>query len=220
MPPTLLFVAFLAIFGGTTAAPQRAPAGWSLHRRADPDALLPLKFSLVQSNLDKLDAFLLDVADPQSPHYGQHWSPSRVKETFRPSAESVDTVQAWLTHDAGIHVDKIRLSASGDILNLDVTIAEAESLLETEYYLYSDNEDGSVRVGCHEGYTLPEHISKHVELVWPTVHFGGPRALSRRGESISSSSRIGRDSGGSKTPIENVRFWFDYRLLLPKAVIS
>jgi tripeptidyl-peptidase-1 len=117
-------------------------------------------------------------------------------------------------------VDKIRLSASGDILNLDVTIAEAESLLETEYYLYSDNEDGSVRVGCHEGYTLPEHISKHVELVWPTVHFGGPRALSRRGESISSSSRIGRDSGGSKTPIENVRFWFDYRLLLPKAVIS
>ncbi|KAJ7800197.1 subtilisin-like protein [Mycena olivaceomarginata] len=205
MPPTLLFVAFLAIFGGATAAPQRAPAGWSLHRRADPDALLPLKFSLVQSNLDKLDAFLLDVADPQSPHYGQHWSPSRVKETFRPSAESVDTVQAWLTHDAGIHVDKIRLSAGGDILNLDVTIAEAESLLETEYYLYSDNEDGSVRVGCHEGYTLPEHISKHVELVWPTVHFGGPRALSRRGESISkSSSRIGRDSGGSKTPIENI----------------
>ncbi len=31
------------------------PAGWSLHRRADPEALVPLKISLTQSNLHKLD---------------------------------------------------------------------------------------------------------------------------------------------------------------------
>ncbi|KAJ7320853.1 subtilisin-like protein [Mycena albidolilacea] len=202
MALTQLLVALVAFAIGVHSAPP--PAGWSLHRRADPDALIPLKFSLAQSNLDKLETFLLDIADPRSPNYGQHWSPARVKETFRPSQETIETVRGWLTQDAGIHADKIRLTPSGDILQLDVTIAEAESLLRAEYYVYSDDEDGSVRVGCHDGYTLPDHVSKHVDLVWPTVHFGGPRSISRRSESVPPSSRFGRESGASTIPIENL----------------
>ncbi|KAJ7902510.1 subtilisin-like protein [Mycena olivaceomarginata] len=202
MALTQLLVALVAFAIGVHSAPP--PAGWSLHRRADPDALIPLKFSLAQSNLDKLENFLLDIADPRSPNYGQHWSPARVKETFRPSQETIETVRGWLTQDAGIHADKIQLAPSGDILQLDVTIAEAESLLRAEYYVYSDDEDGSVRVGCHDGYTLPDHVSKHVDLVWPTVHFGGPRSISRRSESVSPSSRFGRESGASTIPIKNL----------------
>ncbi|KAJ7440062.1 subtilisin-like protein [Mycena galericulata] len=204
MAPTLLLVALVAIVASVAAVPQSVPAGWSLHRRADPDALIPLKFSLAQSNLEKLETFLLDIADPQSPNYGQHWSPAQVKETFRPSTETVETVHAWLTNDAGIHADKIKLSSSGEILQLNVTVAEAERLLQAEYYVYSDDKDGSVRVGCHDGYTLPEHVSKHVDFVWPTVHFGGPRSLSSRSESISPSSYFGRESGASTIPIENL----------------
>jgi tripeptidyl-peptidase-1 len=206
MALTQLLIVLVAFAIGVYSAPP--PAGWSLHRRADPDALIPLKFSLAQSNLDKLETFLLDIADPRSPNYGQHWSPARVKETFRPSQETIETVRGWLTQDAGIHADKIQLAPSGDILQLDVTIAEAESLLRAEYYVYSDDEDGSVRVGCHDGYTLPDHVSKHVDLVWPTVHFGGPRSISRRSESVPPSSRFGRESGASTIPIENVRFQF------------
>ncbi|KAJ7087067.1 subtilisin-like protein [Mycena epipterygia] len=204
MALTQLLVALVAVVASVVAVPQSVPAGWSLHRRADPDALIPLRFSLAQSNLEKLETFLLDIADPRSPNYGQHWSPAQVKETFRPSTETVDTVHAWLTHGAGIRADKIRLSPNGDIVQLNVTIAEAESLLQAEYYVYSDDEDGSVRVGCHDGYTLPEHVSKHVDFVWPTVHFGGPRSFSSRSEAISPSSRFGRESGASKIPIENL----------------
>ncbi|KAJ7743035.1 subtilisin-like protein [Mycena maculata] len=204
MAPTLLLVALVAVVGSVAAVPRSVPAEWSLHRRADPDALIPLKFSLAQSNLEKLETFLLDIADPRSPNYGQHWSPAQVKETFRPSTETVDTVHAWLTHDAGIHAHKIRLSSNGDILQLNVTIAEAESLLRAEYYVYSNDEDGSMRVGCHGGYTLPEHVSKHVDFVWPTVYFGGPRSISSRSESISPSSTFGRESGASTIPIGNL----------------
>ncbi|KAJ7926418.1 Pro-kumamolisin, activation domain-containing protein, partial [Mycena leptocephala] len=125
---------------------------------------------LAQSNLDKLETFVLDVADLRSPNYGKHWSPAQVKETFRPSRETVDSGHAWLTHGAGINADKITLSPNGDMLQLNVTIAEAESLLQADYYVYSD-EDGSVRVGCHDGYTVPEHVSPHFDLVWPIVHF-------------------------------------------------
>ncbi|KAJ7034568.1 subtilisin-like protein [Mycena alexandri] len=204
MVPTQLLVALISVVASVAAVAQSVPAGWSLHRRADPNALIPLKFSLAQSNLEKLEAFLLDIADPRSPNYGQHWSPARVKETFRPSADTINTVNGWLTQDAGIHADKIKLNPDGVILQLNVTIAEAESLLQAEYYVYSDDENGSLRVGCHGGYTLPEHVSKHIDFVWPTVHFGGPRSLSVRSEAVSPSSRFGRESGASTIPIDNL----------------
>ncbi|KAJ6483985.1 subtilisin-like protein [Mycena sanguinolenta] len=201
---SLLLVALITVVAGVAAVPQHVPAGWSLHRRADPGALVPLKFSLAQSNVDKLETFLLDIADPRSPNYGRHWSHEQVKQTFRPSTETVGAVLEWLTHDAGIDVDEIRLNPSGDIFQLDVTVAKAESLLQAEYYVYSDDEDGSVRLGCHDGYTLPEHVSKHVDFVWPTTHFGRPRSLGRRSELGPPSSRFGRESGASKIPIDDL----------------
>ncbi|KAJ6484040.1 subtilisin-like protein [Mycena sanguinolenta] len=193
---TRLLVSLIAVASVQAAA---FPTGWSLYRRADPDSVIPLTLSLAQSNLDKLETFLLDVADPRSPNYGQHWSPEQVKETFRPSAETVDAVHGWL-HDVGIHADKIKLGSNGDILRLDITIAEAESLLQAEYYVYTD-EEGHMRVGCHEGYTLPAHISQHVDFVWPTTQFGGPHSLSPRSESVSS---FGRESGATTTFIDNL----------------
>ncbi|KAF8212835.1 peptidase S8/S53 domain-containing protein [Mycena galopus ATCC 62051] len=180
MTLTQSLVLFTVIIEAVIAAPRFASPAWTLNRRADPDALIPLKFSLTQSNLNNLETFLLDVSDPQSPNYGKHWSPARVKETFRPSAETINIVHAWLAHDAGIPIEKIRLSANGDILHLDLTIAEAETILQTEYYVYSA-EDG-------------------IDLVWPTVHFGG---LSRRSGVLSASS-FGREGGAPKIPVGNI----------------
>jgi tripeptidyl-peptidase I len=194
-----LLISLVAIVASVAAAPRPIPTGWSLHRRADPDALIPLRFSLAQSNLDKLESHLLDIADPRSPNYGKHWSPARVAETFRPAKETVDTVHSWLVEDAGIPADKVKLSPNGDILQLDVTIAEAENLLQAEYYVYSDDDKGNMRYGCHDGYNLPEYISKHVDLVWPTVHFGGPRSLSRRDKSINPTSFLTEELGPPKT---------------------
>jgi hypothetical protein len=44
-------------------------------------------------------------------------------------------VHAWLTHGPAIHADKIQLNASGDIPQLNVTVAEAERLLQAECYV-------------------------------------------------------------------------------------
>ncbi|KAJ7259142.1 subtilisin-like protein [Mycena haematopus] len=199
---THLLVGFIAIVvAGVTATPRPVPKGWKLHRRADPDAFIPLKFTLAQSNVDRLESLLLDVADPQSPNYGKHWTPAQVKETFRPSTETVDIVYGWLAHDAGIPVDKIMLNGNGDMLQVNLTIADAEALLHAEYNVYSDD-GGAIRVGCHEGYTLPNHVSKHVDLVWPTVHFGARRFSRRSG--TSSASLFGPESGAPRIPIENV----------------
>ena len=174
-----LAVAAIATPSGLTSrvvhgARDAAPRGWNVQRRADPDALLPLKFALAQSNIHNLDGYLLDIADPYSPNYGKHWSPHKVAETFRPSAESVDTVHSWLVNDLGIDAGKVQLNRNRDTVILNVTVSEAEEILGAEYYVYAHGDDGSERVGCHGGYSLPEHVSKHVDFVWPTVHFTQP----------------------------------------------
>ncbi|TFK92673.1 subtilisin-like protein [Polyporus arcularius HHB13444] len=160
---------------------RAVPHGWSLDRRADPDAFVPLKFRLRQSNLENLDAYLLDIADPQSPNYGKHWTPEQVAQTFRPSPDSVDTVHSWLVNSGGVDLQKIRIGSDGSI-RVDVTVSEAESILGAEYYVYRNADDDKERIGCHDGYSLPEHVSKHVDLVWPTVHFGNHKHIRRAGD--------------------------------------
>ena len=181
--PRLASVAVLIAlaFASPTPAPsiayeRRSVAshGWSPQRRADPDVIIPLRISLTQPNIHNLDAYLLEIADPNSPKYGKHWSHEDVAETFRPSKEAVDTVHSWLV-DHGIDNTRIRLGQDGGALHLDVTVAEAEDILATEYHVFR-HADGTERVGVHESYRLPGHVAEHVDLVWPTLHFGtGPQ---------------------------------------------
>ena len=164
----LIGLAFLALATSSSAASilspgvvheRRAgiPHGWSLQRRADPDLLIPLSFALAQSNVEHLETFLLDIADPASPNYGKHWSPSRVAETFCPTPETVDTVTTWL-YEAGVNPARVRLSKDGGYLDLKVTIAEAEDMLATKYYVY-EHEDGTEHVACEDKYHF-QHTSR------------------------------------------------------------
>lgn len=174
------------------------PSGWSLHRRADPDATLPLSIALVQSNIHKLEDYLLDIADPESPNYGKHWTPAQVRDKFRPSQESVDLVHAWLATD-GVHPDRVQLSHDGTYLRVNVTISEVERLLSTQYYVYQ-HDDGSEGVACEHGYHLPEHVSRHVDLVRPTIQI---RAATAPGVSFQKRSGKGtrRRSGIHKPSV-------------------
>lgn len=183
---------------------RNVPPGWSLHRRADPDVLIPLKFTLVQSNVHNLDSYLLDIADPSSPNYGQHWSPAKVADTFRPSEASVETVRLWMVDNQDIDPRKIQLNGKGDVIELNVTVAEAERLLNTEYYIYRSGEEGHERLGCHQGYSLPEHVSKHVDLVSPTVYLGRSH-LQRRDGSVFNPPGFGRGSAVSKKVVKASR---------------
>ena len=211
-PPSVLMSLFkwilcaIALVAASPAAYSRAiPNGWSLHRRADPNTLVPLKFKLAQSNIHNLDAYLLDIADPSSPNYGKHWTPSQVAQTFRPSQATIDAVHAWLLTEHGLEPHRIVLTESGGTLRVDATAAEAERILGAEYNVYQHAASGRERVGCHEGYALPEHVSKHVDFVSPTVHFGASRvsgvgsSLKKRGKGPV--SIVGHEGGAQGTPI-------------------
>ena len=145
------------------------PSGWTPVHRASGDMIIPLKVGLVQPNLASIEEYLMDVSHPESPNYGNHWSPAKVAQTFRPSAKSIETVRTWL-HNSGVEPHRVKLSKSGNWLTADVTVAEAEELLGTEYYVY-EHQSGHKHIACEKAYHLPEHVSKHVDLVTPTLHF-------------------------------------------------
>ena len=144
------------------------PPGWKKHEKPSSSTILPMRIGLTQSNLDKGYDYLMEVSHPESPRFGQHWTAKQVAETFAPNEESVDAVLAWLKN-SGIGSDRVSRSQSMGWLNFDATVAEAESLLKTEYHIHRHN-SGKPHVGCSH-YHIPEHLQPHVDFVTPTVHF-------------------------------------------------
>jgi len=168
-----------ALVASTIAAPSSShvrhekrdflPPGWKRHGMIPSHEVLPMRFALSQSNLDKAEDFLMDVSHPDSPNFGKHWTAKQVAETFAPSQASVDAVTAWLKN-SGIAPERIRKSQSMGWLTLNATVAEAENLLKTRFFLHKHSLTGKPHIGCSE-YSIPDYVQPHVDFITPTVHF-------------------------------------------------
>src|SRR5712671_1203348 len=111
------------------------PVEWVKARRLEAHKFLPLRVGLVQQNMHQLEEMLMSVAHPDSPTYGQHWSPERVAEYSAPSGATVSMVKSWFI-EAGFHPARIRVSPSKGWIEVNATVFEVESLLDTEYHVY------------------------------------------------------------------------------------
>ncbi|TFK53218.1 subtilisin-like protein [Heliocybe sulcata] len=173
---------------------SHTPAGWTRSHKHDVAAVLPLRIGLTQNNMDRLEELLLDVSHPESPNFGKHWNAGKVAETFRPTPETVGTVYDWLTA-SGIAPSRIKVSKAKTWIEVNATVEEAEQLLQTEYHVYR-HESGKEHVAC-DAYHVPEHVSKHVDIIMPSIHFD---AVIKRGESTQASSHklsnIGQPGAG------------------------
>ncbi|KAL4071281.1 peptidase S8/S53 domain-containing protein [Scleroderma yunnanense] len=167
------------------------PSGWSLAHRHDASSTLPLRFALKQKNIEHVGEFLLDVSDPNSPNYGKHWTASDIVRKFAPSNDSIDAVRAWFL-ESGIEAHRITLSSSKGWINVHVSVEEAERLMNTEYNVYK-HVSGTKHIAC-EAYYLPEHISKHVDFVLPSVHFDAK--LGRRSANDGPDIKVGVPGSG------------------------
>jgi tripeptidyl-peptidase I len=162
-------------------------SSWTLTRHVESDRTLPLRIGLAQSNLHELEGLLTAVSDPASLTYGQHWSPEAVANHFAPSQESHDRVVAWL-RGSGIEPQRLKLSPSRGWISVNATIGEVEDLLKTEYHVWTHSSGveqfgpsraglSSLRcltdvrgLGCHS-YSVPDHLTEHIDMIKPTVHF-------------------------------------------------
>jgi tripeptidyl-peptidase-1 len=141
------------LFSSSTVHERRAdvPSGWYKVQRHDAAAVLPLRIGLAQANIDRIDEYVNDVAHPDSPNYGNHWSAERVAKTFAPTAESVDVVRAWLV-DAGFARERVRVVPSRGWIEVNATVEEVERLLRTEYHVYRHEDSGQGHVGESFGF--------------------------------------------------------------------
>jgi tripeptidyl-peptidase-1 len=162
------------------------PSGWSHAAKHNQSAILPLRFGLTQPNIHNIEEFLLDVSDPDSPNYGNHWTPAQVADKFRPTDDTISTVRNWLV-DSGIRTERVRVTRTRTWIELNATVEEAERLLRTEYHVYQHH-TGMKHIACEE-YYLPEHVVPHVDLVTPTIDF---------------SAVIGKRTGQNSEPARNV----------------
>ncbi|KAJ4422609.1 hypothetical protein N0V82_002728 [Gnomoniopsis sp. IMI 355080] len=138
-----------------------------INERMSSNAILPMRIGLKQhaTALQSAEDWLMEVAHPASPKYGQHWSSDEVVKAFSPSDETVDSVASWLI-ESGISRERITHSDNKAWLAFDATVEEAESLLHTQYYHDGIEEDRGSMVGCNE-YHLPKHIQEHVDYITP-----------------------------------------------------
>ncbi|KAJ6571973.1 peptidase S8/S53 domain-containing protein [Mycena capillaripes] len=174
------------------------PAGWTRVRRHAPDAILPLRFGLTQPNVDMntLEDLLNDVSHPDSPNYGNHWTPARVAEHFAPSDESVHAVMSWISEN-GVPRERVRISKTKGWVMLNASVAETESLLNTEYHVFVHESSGKEHIAC-DAYHLPAHVVPHIAIVTPSIDFNA--VLSKRSGSTSTHIPLGQPGAGTVNP--------------------
>lgn len=130
-------------------------------------------------------AELLAVSDPKSPSFGKHWSVEKVASFFAAEQHSIDTVKAWLAQ----HGVDGKLAKGKNWIHANVTIAQAERLLKSEYKAFKHDVSGFERIGeslvssdrratradatavaASTSYSVPKHVRHHIDLITPTVH--------------------------------------------------
>lgn len=121
------------------------PTGWTRTRRHENGATLPLRIALKQSNIESIGDFLYDVSHPESANYGKHWTAEEISRKFSPSDGTVSTVRDWLIEN-GLARERIRVSPTKGWINVNVTVEEAERLMNTEYHVYT-HDSGKEHVG-------------------------------------------------------------------------
>jgi tripeptidyl-peptidase-1 len=91
---------------------------------------------------------------------------AEVDELVKPSAESLEAVQQWLSDH---EIDNVEFSSSRDTIKFALPLSDVEELLDTEYSIY-EHTDGT-RLVRTTAYSLPVHLHEHITIITPTNQF-------------------------------------------------
>lgn len=146
-------------------------------QRMEGDVLLPMRISLRQNQNAILngESWLMAVSDPDSAQYGQHWNQEEVQKAFEPAEETLGAVTAWLSEHG---IDHYTRSENRQWLVFEITVHEAEDLLQTQFFEHRDSKN-RFKVSCDE-YSLPASLREHIDFVNPGVVMRDITGLTQR----------------------------------------
>jgi len=151
------------------------PRGWKLHGPAPADHHMDMRIGLKQDKLDELISTLYQVSDPAHERYGAHLSAEEAQALVAPHTDTLELVDAWLTH-CDVDPSSVHRSGGKDWITVRVSVAQAERMLGTKYnvYRHSKTSEDVIRT---LSYSLPTILSGHIDVVAPTTYFGTMRSM-------------------------------------------
>ncbi|KAK5111709.1 hypothetical protein LTR85_011754 [Meristemomyces frigidus] len=150
------------------AAAARPAASWRILRRADSG--LPIKLQIGLKLLDaqaSLEQVALDIAEPTHSRFRKHLTAAELSDALQAPQAPMLGVLGWVSK-TGVKVANTR----GHVVEASMTIGQAEELLNTSYYVYSDGSRDVIRT---EAYHVPHQLRERVSFVTPTTNFPPPR---------------------------------------------
>ncbi|KAJ7441582.1 family S53 protease [Mycena latifolia] len=149
---------------------SNAPSGFKALGSPSPTQEIKLFIALVQSNITGLAKVVDAVSIPSSPSYGQYLTAAEVAQYVKPPADSVSTVMDWVTPN----VASVKpFSPAGDILQVSLTVEQAEGLFNTKFSTYTHSANGQEMIRALN-YSLPSTVQQHILHVHPIIAFTPP----------------------------------------------
>ncbi|KAJ7860359.1 family S53 protease [Mycena leptocephala] len=146
------------------------PSGFNPSGTPSTTQEIKLFIALVQSNIAGLAKVVNAVSTPSSPSYGQHLTAAQVAEYVKPAAASLSTVTDWVSPS----VTSVKpFSPAGDILQISLTVKQAEGLFNTKFGTYTRSADGQEVIRALN-YSLPATVQQYILHVHPIIAFTPP----------------------------------------------
>ncbi|KAF2214285.1 hypothetical protein CERZMDRAFT_117010 [Cercospora zeae-maydis SCOH1-5] len=188
---TLLAAASLVLAASCTFVQKRSPTnhGWERRSLAPSDNSIKLHIAVRHAdNGAAIERQLALASDPHHPSFRQHVSADEAGRLSSAAPESISEVEEWLRgHDL---LDEA--SFFGGIFEIDTTIREAELLLNTTYFTFSDGFRDITRA---EVYHLPKNVAHCIDFVTPTTNFPQPAEAQ---QALSAKISLKRSAGIAK----------------------
>ncbi|XP_073517305.1 tripeptidyl-peptidase 1 [Phyllobates terribilis] len=154
------------------------PQGWLPAERLAYNDPVVLTFALKQQNVEKLEALVRLVSDPDSPDYGLFLSLEELRALVQPSDVTLRTVRTWLQKHGVLSCDTI---VTGDFLQCQMYTRTAEELLPGAHFVrYVKGDEHIIR--SSSPYSLDPDIAPHINFVGGLHRFPKERKVQRRGK--------------------------------------
>ncbi|OQS02973.1 tripeptidyl-peptidase [Thraustotheca clavata] len=153
---------------------------WTRLNRADPNALLSLRFALHSAAPQALETKLFNISNVNSQSYGKYLSIDEIAELAAPSEAATIAVESLLSAYNASHTR----SSHGDYYQVEMLIGIAENMFATKLHVFQKDSRSIVRP--HGSYKIPDTIREHVYLIDGLEYF--PTNYKRQAQQVISTS--------------------------------
>lgn len=154
------------------------PKGWKHVGPASPDEPIQLRLALRQQGESALEVTVLERSTPGTANYGLHLSREELQSYTIPSEYTETSVAQWLSEKDVPH------SIEDDWVTIRTTVDVANDVFNASFAWFRRDGGGAEYVdGGRElklrslSYSIPDHLTQHVDTVQPITRFGDVKAM-------------------------------------------